>query len=50
MILRNVSPVGDLHIPALGVDVPAGETFEVADAGLAAAFLAQPDNFQEVEA
>lgn len=39
--ITNVSPVGDLYVPALEVDVPAGGTVAVADPALAAALLAQ---------
>lgn len=40
-LLRNVSPLGALHVPALDQDVPLGATVDVSDAELAAALLAQ---------
>lgn len=39
--IQNVSPMGDLYVPALEVDVPAGGKVEVVDHDLAAALLAQ---------
>ncbi len=44
MKLRNISPLGRLDVAGLGV-VDAGEEFEVVDSDLAAALLAQSDNF-----
>lgn len=40
-LITNVSPLGDLHVPALDRDVAAGEQVPVADKELAAALLAQ---------
>lgn len=40
-LIQNVSPLGDLHVPALDRDVAAGEQVPVADKKLAAALLAQ---------
>ena len=48
MELRNISPLGDLWIPSLGVEVPAGGVFTVPDEA-AARFLEQPSNFQPVK-
>jgi len=41
---RNVSPIGDLDVPALGQIVEAGEVFNVPDE-LHDYFAAQPENF-----
>lgn len=42
MKVRNVSPLGDLFVPALGRDVKAGEVTEVAEV-IGGDLLAQPD-------
>lgn len=42
--VKNVSSLGDLNIPALGLDVLAGETIEVPD-DVAALLLDQPSNW-----
>lgn len=47
MKIRNVSPLGDVHV--LGRIVAAGEEFEVADAA-AEQLLAQPANFEAAKA
>jgi len=44
---KNVSPLGDLDVTALGRVVKAGETFSVR-ADLARYFEAQPSNFEPV--
>ena len=46
---RNVSPLGALHIPVLGLDVDAGETFTVEDEAVAASLAEQAGNFEKVE-
>jgi len=43
--IKNVSPLGDMFIPSLGLEVKAGATFDVADEEVAASLLAQPDNW-----
>ena len=40
--IKNISPLGDLEIPSLGLVVKAGESVEVADEA-AASLLAQTD-------
>ena len=42
--IKNVSPIGDLIIPALNLVVKAGESADVSD-DAAASLLAQPDNW-----
>jgi hypothetical protein len=42
--IKNVSPFGDLHVPALGIDVLAGEVIEVPDE-MADSFLEAPFNW-----
>lgn len=42
--IKNVSPLGDLAIPSLGLEVKAGATVEVAE-NVAADLLAQTDNW-----
>lgn len=42
--IKNVSPIGDLFVPALGIDVALGETVDVPDE-LAASLLEQPANW-----
>jgi hypothetical protein len=43
--IKNVSPLGDMFIPALGVEIKAGATFDVSNNDLAASLLAQSDNW-----
>lgn len=43
--IKNVSPLGALVIPALGITVNAGATFDVDDTDIAKALLEQADNF-----
>lgn len=43
--IKNVSPLGALVIPSLGITVNAGATFDVDDANIAKALLEQADNF-----
>jgi hypothetical protein len=43
--IKNVSPLGDLYLPALGIDIKAGEVVEVPDE-LAASMLEQPFNWE----
>lgn len=47
MKFRNVSPLGDLDIPAVGL-VPAGEEFDL-PADLAPFFAGQVENYQPVD-
>ena len=47
MKFKNVSPLGDLDIPGVGI-VPAGHQFEVSG-DLAESFLKQPENFTRVD-
>jgi len=42
--IKNVSSLGDLNIPALGLDVLAGETIDVPD-NVAASLLEQSVNW-----
>jgi hypothetical protein len=42
--IKNVSSLGDLNIPALGLDVLAGETIDVSD-DVAASLLEQSVNW-----
>ena len=42
--IKNVSPLGDLSIPSLGLEIKAGATAEVSDEA-AALLLAQPENW-----
>lgn len=44
MLIRNVSPLGALEIPALGRVVDADELVEVSDE-LGAQLIQQPDNY-----
>lgn len=46
--LRNVSPLGALNIPALGITVEADEVFNAPD-GIAANLIEQQGNFVSVE-
>lgn len=48
MDLRNISPLGDLVIPSLGVDVAAGAVFTVSDEA-GALLLEQPQNYELVK-
>lgn len=47
--VRNVSPMGDVHLPLLGVDVEAGGVVTVTEE-VAAGLLAQPENWQSADA
>ena len=42
--IKNVSALGDLIVPSLGLEVKAGAVIDVAD-DAAALLLAQPDNW-----
>lgn len=42
--VKNVSALGDLIVPSLGIEVKAGAIVEVED-DAAASLLAQPDNW-----
>jgi hypothetical protein len=42
--IKNVSPLGDLIVPSLDIEVKAGATIEVNDEA-AASLLAQTDNW-----
>lgn len=46
--IKNVSPLGDLDVPALRRVVAAGEVVEVADAAVAANLLEQSANWAPV--
>jgi len=46
---KNVSPLGDLEVPALGRVVAAGEEFEVDDFEFGVALHWQPGNFQSLD-
>lgn len=48
MKFKNVSPLGDLEVPALGRVVKAGEVFDV-PASIGESLVAQPDVFQVVK-
>jgi hypothetical protein len=43
--IKNVSPLGDVYIPSLGLTVNANSTFDVADATVAASLLEQTSNW-----
>ena len=42
--IKNVSPLGDLSVPSLNLEVKAGATVEVSD-DIAKDLLQQPDNW-----
>lgn len=42
--IKNVSPLGDLFVPAFGLTVKAGDVAEVTDEA-AVSLLAQPENW-----
>jgi len=42
--IKNVSPLGDLYVPSLGIEVAFGETTDVPD-DAAASLLDQPFNW-----
>lgn len=42
--IKNISPLGDVIIPALNLEVKAGASVDVSD-DAAASLLAQPDNW-----
>lgn len=43
--IKNVSPLGDLDVPALGLMVKAGATIEITNDEMAASLLEQPTNW-----
>lgn len=43
--IKNVSPFGDLYVPALGFEIKFGETVDVPDE-IASSLLEQPFNWQ----
>lgn len=43
--IKNVSPLGDLDVPALGLMVKAGATIEITNDEMAASLLEQPQNW-----
>lgn len=43
--IKNVSPLGDVDIPALGLSVKAGATIDIANAEIAASLLEQTENW-----
>jgi hypothetical protein len=45
---KNISPLGDLYIPALGQEVAFGEAVEVADEEVASSMRDQAGIWQEV--
>jgi len=47
MDLRNISPLGDLVIPALGIEVAAGDVFTASDED-GQRLLEQPSNYELV--
>jgi len=42
--IKNISPLGDLYVPSLSLEVKAGASVDVSDE-VAAELLAQPDNW-----
>lgn len=48
MKLKNVSPLGDIWLPLVGAEIPAGGVFEVTDEQ-GAALLDQVGNFAAVK-
>ncbi len=46
--IKNVSPVGDLSIPSLRLEIPAGGEVELVD-DVAARLLEQTENFIEIK-
>lgn len=48
MKIRNVSPLGDLFLPAIGRDVASDEVFEVTPE-IGASLLEQPANWAPVK-
>lgn len=48
MKIRNVSPMGDKYLPALGVEVAAGAVVDVEDDGLAQSLCEQESEWQAV--
>jgi hypothetical protein len=45
---KNISPLGDLVVPALGKDVLAGETVDVTDTDIIESLRDQVNTWQEV--
>lgn len=50
MWIRNISPLGALDVPALGLVVQAGDVVDVADEAVATSLLEQADNWQAAPA
>jgi len=48
MDIKNISPLGALYIPVLGLEVAAGAIISIADAAAAASLLEQSDNWAPV--
>lgn len=46
--VKNISPFGDLEVPALGIEVLAGEVVEVSD-DAAASLLDQPFHWESAD-
>jgi len=46
--VKNISPFGDLEVPALGIEVLAGEVVEVSDDAVAA-LLDQPLHWESAD-
>lgn len=45
MDIKNISPLGDLIIPVLGLEVAAGAVVTITDETVAASLLEQSDNW-----
>lgn len=45
---RNVSPLGDLDVPALGLTIPAGDVVDVKDPEISASFADQAGTWEAV--
>jgi hypothetical protein len=45
---RNVSPLGDLDVPALGLTIPAGDIVDVKDPEISASFADQAGTWEPV--
>lgn len=45
---KNVSPLGDLYVPALGLEVASGEIIDVVDDEVAGHFRDQVETWKEV--
>lgn len=44
--LKNISPIGTMFIPALGITVELGQTFKVEDDAIADSLLEQSESFE----